>query len=157
MSQRVHISSAIILTCSLVLLAGLGSGGVASGKKKGKLLTVTCEQLYAEVEKTGAQLQAQYNAMGFTVDGFNPKHACQKQGTRVRLGGGFMNDIHHEGDPPFPGETNPAVREYFWTWSQTVTRTKKGRLRSAVTGIACEKYIYGGNPSSPQGTVTLPC
>jgi hypothetical protein len=156
MSHRVQRIFAIVPATALVVLAALGAGTAPAGGK-GKPLTVTCEQLYAEVEKTGAQLQAQYNGMGFTIDGFNAQHACQKQGKRVRLGGGFMSDVHHEFDPPFPGETNPAVREYFWTWSQTVTRTKKGRLRSAVTSIRCEKYIYAGNPSSPQGTVTLPC
>jgi hypothetical protein len=27
------------------------------------------------------------------------------------------------------------VREYFWTWSETVTRTKKGKLRAAITEL----------------------
>ncbi|MGH2956158.1 MAG: hypothetical protein ACRDL6_04095 [Solirubrobacterales bacterium] len=154
MNPQLHRLGAIV--AALIIVVGLGAG-TASGKKKGKRLKVTCEQLYAQVEKTGAQLQAQYNAMGFTVDGYLGKNTCRKKGKRVRFGGGFMNDIQNDFDPPFPGETNPAVREYFWTWSQKVVRTKKGKLRSKVTDIRCEKYIYEGSPSSPQGVVTLPC
>jgi hypothetical protein len=66
-------------------------------------------------------------------------------------------DQNRRGHPPFPGETNPAVREYFWTWSETVTRTKKGKLRAAITELRCEKYSYTGSPSNPQDLRTLPC
>lgn len=168
MSYRVRRFCAIALAGALVGLTVLGTAGIASGKKK--KLKVTCEQLYAEIDKTGAQLQAQYNAMGFTIgtpdpafpgspprDGINSGQACKKQGKRIRQGVGYMNDIHSEGEPFFPGETNPAIREYFWTWNQTVTRTKKGKLRSAITSIRCEKYAYEGSPSNPQGTQTFPC
>jgi hypothetical protein len=168
MSYRVRRFCAIALAGALVVLTALGPAGIASGKKK--KLKVTCEQLYAEIDKTGAQLQAKYNAMGFTIgtpdpafpgsppqDGFNSGQACKKQGKRIRQGVGYMNDIHSDGEPFFPGETNPAIREYFWTWNQTVTRTKKGKLRSAITSIGCEKYAYEGSPSNPQGTQTFPC
>lgn len=151
----------------LLLASALVSGAAA---KKHKPLKVSCEQLYAKIDQTGAQLQAKYNAMGFTIgtpdpaypdypaqDGFTSAERCQKQGKRVRLGVGFMNDIHSEGEPPFPGETNPAIREYFWTWNQTVTRTKKGKLRSAITSIRCEKYSYEGSPGDPMDTQTFPC
>jgi hypothetical protein len=170
MRHQVRRLGPAILVAALVVLVGLGTASLASGKKKHKPLKVSCEQLYAEIDKTGAQLQAKYNAMGFTIgtpdpaypdypaqDGFTSAERCQKQGKRVRLGVGFMNDIHSEGEPPFPGETNPAVREYFWTWSQTVTRTKKGKLRSAITSIKCEKYSYEGSPGNPQNTQTFPC
>jgi hypothetical protein len=152
----------------LLLAFALVSGDVAA--KKHKRLKVSCEQLYAEIDKTGAQLQAQYNAMGYTIgtpdpafptdpprDGFLSGQACKKQGKRVRIGVGYMNDIHSEGEPPFPGETNPAIREYFWTWNQTVTRTKKGKLRNTISSIRCEKYSYEGSPGDPQGTQTFPC
>lgn len=157
MSHQARRLGRLLLSTALVILVGLGTTGIASGKKKGKPLKVTCEQLHAEIDKSGAQLAAQYNAMGFTIDGVTPKNACQKLGKRVRQGGGFMNDIHNESDPPFPGEANPAVREYFWTWSETVTRTKKGRLRAVVTDLRCEKYIYDGSPSNPGNIQTLPC
>jgi hypothetical protein len=149
MHQRVRVlrPAAILAATALALTAGLGAGTASAGKK-GKKLKVTCEQLYDEVAKTGAQLQIQYNGMGYTMDGFTTRNACQKQGKRVRIGGGFMHDVHREGDPPFPGETNPSVQEYFWTWDQTVTRTKKGKLRSVVTGIRCEKIA---------GSLVLPC
>jgi hypothetical protein len=157
----------LTLTALLVLLTGVVHGAGATAKKH-KPLKVSCEQLYAEIDKTGAQLQAQYNAMGFTIgtpepdgspalDGFIHKNACQKQGKRIRMGGGFMNDIHSGGEPPFPGETNPSIREYFWTWSETVTRTKKGKLRSAITSLRCEKYAYSGSPSDPHDLQTFPC
>lgn len=151
----------------LLLAFALISGDVAA--KKHKPLKVSCEQLYAEIEKTGAQLQAQYNTMGYTIgtpdpafptdparDGFLSGQACKKQGKRIRIGVGYMNDIHSEGEPPFPGETNPAIREYFWTWTETVTRTKKGRLRDAIA-LSCEKYIYDGSPGDPQNVQTLAC
>jgi hypothetical protein len=154
---------AVLLLASAVL-----SGGVAA-KKRHKPLKVSCEQLYAEIEKTGAQLQAQYNAMGFTIgtpdpafpdapaqDGFTSGGACKKQGKRIRMGVGYMNDIHSEGEPPFPGESNPAIREYFWTWTQTVTRTKKGALRNAIA-LSCKKYIYDGSPSDPGNVQSFPC
>jgi hypothetical protein len=170
MSQNVRRLGAIALATSLLIAAGLGIAASASGKKKGKPLKVSCDQLYAEIDKTGAQLQQQYNAMGFTIgtpspaeptlppeDGFLHKNACQKEGKRVRMGGGFMNDIHSEGEPPFPGETNPAIREYFWTWSQTVRITKKRKLISTVTDIRCEKYIYEGSPGDPHGIQSFPC
>jgi hypothetical protein len=170
MSPRLSRLGPIALTAALVLLLGLAAAGTASGKKKHKPLKVTCEQLYAEIDKTGAQLQAQYNAMGFTIgtpdpaypdypaaDGFNSGQACKKQGKRIRMGVGYMNDIHSEGEPPFPGETNPAIREYFWTWSETVTRTKKGRLRDEITTLKCEKYVYEGSPSDPSDIQTFPC
>ncbi|HEX2358617.1 MAG TPA: hypothetical protein VHH72_02240 [Solirubrobacterales bacterium] len=161
---------AVALAAAVVALVGLGTAGLASGKKKHKPLKVSCEQLYAEIDKTGAQLQAKYNAIGFTiglpdpaypgdppVDGFRSGQACKKQGKRIREGVGYMADIPSEGGPGFPGETNPAIREYFWTWSQTVTRTKKGRLRSAILNLKCEKYSYDGSPGNPGNVQTFPC
>ena len=151
----------------LLLVFALVSGDVAA--KRHKPLKVSCEQLYAEIEKTGAQLQAQYNAMGYTIgtpdpafpdypaqDGFLSGQACKKQGKRIRIGVGYMNDIHSEGEPPFPGETNPAIREYFWKWTETVTRTKKGSLRNAIA-LSCEKYSYDGSPGDPHNVQTFPC
>jgi hypothetical protein len=156
-----------LLSAALLILAVAAMPGSATGKKKP--LKVSCEQLYAEIEKTGAQLQAQYNAKGFTIgapdpeypdapprDGFTSAERCKKQGKRVRQGAGFMNDVRIESDPPFPGETNPAIREYFWTWTQTVTRTKKRKLRSEIS-LRCEKYAYEGSSSNPQNTQTFPC
>ena len=69
---------------------------------------------------------------------------------------GYMNDIHSEGEPPFPGESNPAIREYFWTWTQTVTRTKKGALRNAIA-LSCKKYIYDRSPGDPGNVQTFAC
>ena len=73
------------------------------------------------------------------------------------MGNGFMIDIHSEGDPPFPGETNPAIREYDWFWRETVVRTKKGALRDTVTDFRCEKYAYDGSPGDPHNIQTFPC
>lgn len=152
-----------------VLVLGAGWMGGSAAAKKHKPLKVSCEQLYAEIEKTGAQLQAQYNAMGFTIgvpdpafpgepaqDGFISGKGCQKQGKRVRMGVGYMNDIPNE-DGGFPGETNPAIREYFWTWHETVVRTKKGRLRDTITSLSCEKYSYDGFANNPQNLQSYPC
>jgi hypothetical protein len=162
--RKAMVSIAVAMAVAVVALVGAVG---ASGKKKP--LKVSCDQLYAEIAKTGAQLEAQYNAMGFTIgtpdpgypndppqDGFTAGGACKKQGKRVREGVGYMNDIHSEGEPPFPGEANPAIREYFWTWNETVTRTKKGRLRDAIA-LKCEKYIYDGSPSDPHNIQAYPC
>jgi hypothetical protein len=96
---------------AVLLLASAVLSGGAAAKKRHKPLKVSCEQLYAEIETTGAQLQAQYNAMGFTIglpdpayptdpprDGANSGGACKKQGKRIRMGNGFMIDIHSEGN-----------------------------------------------------------
>ncbi len=160
----------IVLSAALVTVVALGAAGNASGKKKAKPLKVSCDQLYAEIDKTAAQLQAQYNAIGFTIglpdpayptdppiDGSNHGGACKKQGKRIRQGVGFMIDIHSEGEPPFPGETNPAVREYDWTWSETVIRTKKGLLHDIVSNFKCEKYIYDGSSGDPHNIQTFAC
>ena len=162
------LRTSVAFLAVLLLASAVLSGGVAA-KKRHKPLKVSCEQLYAEIEKTGAQLQAQYNAMGFTIgtpdpafpdapaqDGFTSGGACKKQGKRIRMGVGYMNDIHSEGEPPFPGESNPAIREYFWTWTQTVTRTKKGALRNAIA-LSCKKYIYDGSPGDPGNVQTFAC
>jgi hypothetical protein len=173
MGHRLSRLVQIGLASALVILVALGTTGIASGKKH-KPLKVTCEQLYGEIEKTGAQLQAKFNAMGFTIglpepvdpgdssflpgrtiDGFVAGQACRKQGKRIRQGVGYMNDINSPGEPPFPGETNPNIKEYFWTWGETVTRTKKGALRDTITSIRCEKYASVGTDADPN--VVFPC
>jgi hypothetical protein len=179
MSRTARTATIFIATC-LVILFALGTAGLSSAKKKAKPLKVTCDQLYVEVRNVGAQLQSQYNAKGFTIglpqpavpdpddpsapidpsppiDGVTSKGACQKQGKRVRMGGGFMSDVHSPGEPFFPGETNPAIREYFWYFSVTVTRLKTGALRDALTDVRCEKYIYDGSAVDPHNLQTLPC
>jgi hypothetical protein len=165
---------------SFAVLVALGSGGIASAHKA-KPLKVSCEQLYAEIEKTGGQLERQYNAMGFTIgipsppvsdpadpdappssggnteDGILHGGACQKHGKRVREGTGFMLDIHSEGEPPFPGEVNPDIREYDWYWDETVVRTKKGTLRDSISNFRCDKSTYDGSPSDPHNVQGFPC
>jgi hypothetical protein len=179
MTRRVRRLANFMFCTALVILVGVWTTGSAAGKKA-KPLKVSCDQLYQEVNRTGAQLEQQYNAMGFTiglpsplvpdpydpagppsggdvVDGILHSGSCQKQGKRVRMGAGFLNDVHSEGEPPFPGETNPAIREYNWYWTETVTRTKSGALRDVVTSIKCDKSIYDGSPSDPHNIQTFPC
>jgi hypothetical protein len=54
---------------------------------------------------------------------------------KKRQGAGYIADLHYRGDgsPPFPGETNPDIRAYFWSWTEIVTRTKKGRLIDTIS------------------------
>jgi hypothetical protein len=159
-----------LTTAVLMLVVAYALVGTADAKKRHFLPRPTCDQLHEEVAKTGPQLEAQYNAMGFTIglpdpafpgeepiDGFLPKNACQTVGKRSRQGGGLMNDIHSAGEPPFPGETNPAIREYSWDWSESLTRTKKGKLRDAVTSIRCQKFSYYGPSSDPGNIQSFPC
>lgn len=54
-----------LLPVALLILVVAAMPGSASGNKKP--LKVSCEQLYAEIEKMGARLQAQFNAKGFTI------------------------------------------------------------------------------------------
>jgi hypothetical protein len=167
--HRRHLSATTVIIW-LVVLVALATAGVASGHKKAKPLKVSCDQLYAEIDKTGAQLQQQYNAMGFTIgvpdpaypsdppqDGVISGQGCKKLGKRVRQGVGYMLDIHSEGEPFFPGETDPAIREYDWYWDEIVTRTKKGALRDAIVNFKCEKSTYDGSPANPHNVQTLPC
>jgi hypothetical protein len=166
MSRQTRRLGALFLATALVTVIGLGTTGIASGKKA-KPLKVSCDQLYAEIDKTGAQFQAQYNAMGFTIgvpnefgdvlDGARSGGACHKQGKRIRQGNGYMIDIHSASDRPFPGETNPQIREYDWFWDETVTRTKTRLLRVAVSNFRCEKYTYDGSPGDPHNVQTIAC
>jgi len=167
MKRNASRLGAFVLATALVILMGLGTSGVASGKKKHKPLKVSCGQLSAEIVKTETQLQAQYNAMGYTIgvpdefgdtiDGIGHSQGCQKQGKRIRQGNGFMIDIHTSVDPPFPGETNPDIREYDWLWNEVVTVTKTGQLRDTVINFRCEKYTYDGGPFNPSNIQTFPC
>jgi hypothetical protein len=182
MSHHTRRLGVLVVATAVVAVVGLGTTGVASGKKKAKPLKVSCDQLYQEVRNTGSQLQAHYNAMGFTIglptsdvpdpddptgpplypggppiDGVVAGGACQKQGKRIREGNGFMIDIHSPGEPPFPGETNADIREYDWFWNEIVTRTKTGQLRDAVVNFRCEKYIYDGSYSDPHNVQTFSC
>ena len=183
MSNRA-LRGAFAVATTLVTVVALGAAGSAFGsgattvsKKK---LKVSCDQLYVEIEKTGAQFQAQYNAKGFTIglpsplipdpsdpsepptggdiaDGVGHGGACQKQGKTIRQGNGYMIDIHSDAEPPFPGEPNPGIREYDWLWNVTVKITKKGVLRDTVTNFRCKKYIYDGSPGDPSNIQTFPC
>jgi hypothetical protein len=175
---------AIVAATTLGILAAFSGSAIASGaagaSKRARPLKVSCDQLYAEIDKSAAQLEQQYNAMGFTIglpsplvpDPFDPSEpptggdtvdgilhggGCQKQGKRVRLGVGFMNDVHSPGEPPFPGEANPAIREYNWTWREMVTRTKSRALRDAVLDLKCDKSTYDGSPQDPHNIQTFPC
>ena len=169
-------------TVLVLLLALLTMTAGADAKKRHRYLPVRCEDPnYTKViVQTGVQLIAQYNAMGFSIgspqdvaagggqsiDGAEPGEACRYVGTRhlkggvstgVREGNGFMNDYRSPGDPPFPGETNPAIREYDWKWKELVSNTRKGVLHGTVSSINCMKYSYDGNPNNPGNLQGYPC
>jgi hypothetical protein len=168
---------------ALVLLVALSTlAGGAEAKKRHRYLPVRCgTEAYTNViAQTGMQLVAQYNAMGFSIgspqdvaagggssiDGVTPGEACRYAGTRhlkggvstgVREGNGFMIDYRSEGEPPFPGETNPAIREYDWKWKELLSNTKKGVLHGVVSGINCTKYSYDGGFNNPGNVQGFPC
>src|SRR5262249_25623923 len=89
------------------------------------------------------------DASGNHVDGAVPGEACRYVGTRhfkgggsagVREGNGFLEDFRSPGEPPFPGETNPAIDTYSWKWKELVSRTKKGVFYGTVEQpLHCEK------------------
>ena len=178
-------------TAALAILVALPTAGVASDpgrarasrhKQRHRYLPVRCEDpAYGNViAQTGAQLVAQYNAMGFSIgspqdvdagggssiDGTTPGEACRYVGTRhlkggvstgVREGNGFMIDYKSDGEPPFPGETNPAIREYDWKWKEIVSNTKKGVLHGTISSLNCTKYSYDGGFNDPRNTQAYPC
>ena len=151
----------------------LDSATEAGAKKK--RLKVSCEQLYAEIETTGAQLQAQYNAMGFTIGLPDPAYPTVPPiitatyaaaldtpdsatfAVTVRAGAAGVPSVTNDAVATTPGETNPAIREYDWFWGETVVSTKKGALRDTVTDFRCEKYTYDGGPGDPHNIQTFPC
>jgi hypothetical protein len=171
-----------VLTALLVLASGPGQATAGGHKHRHRYLPVRCEdpRYRAVIAQTGDQLVAQYNAMGFSIgstqdvatgggssiDGTTPGEACRYVGTRhlkggvstgVREGNGFLIDYLSEGEPPFPGETNPAIREYDWKWKELVSNTKKGVMRGTVSGITCTKYSYDGGFSNPSNVQGFPC
>jgi hypothetical protein len=170
-------------TTIIVLLAALTAlTGSAAAKKRHTYLPVRCgtAAYHNVIDQSGEQLVAQSNAMGFnigspldvtagggrSIDGENPGEACQYVGTRhlkggvstgVREGNGFMIDYLSPGEPPFPGETNSAIREYDWKWKERVSNTRKGVLHGTVVSINCTKYSYSGSFSDPGPGQSYPC
>ena len=142
----------LVLAGALILLLASVLAGGALAKKKHKRLRLTCDQTTEAIFQTAQQYRAQYNAKGFTIepapDGLLVGSGCRNVGKLTRQGSAFMADVHHaeDGSPPFPGETNPDVYAYHWQWSETVARTKKGRIRTAVTDFRCTKEALGPAP-----------
>ena len=180
--SRTAVAVAIVaLTVLLVVASGPGLATAGGHKHRNRYLPVRCEDPdYTNViAQTGAQLVAQYNAMGFSIgspqdvdangssiDGATPGGACRYVGTRhlkggvstgVREGNGFMIDFKSEGEPPFPGETNPAIREYDWKWKELVSNTRKGVLHGSISSLSCTKYSYDGTYNSSYNVQAYPC
>jgi hypothetical protein len=176
-----------IAALGAVLLIASGPGQATAGGHRHRYLPVHCNSDFFEVTlQTGSQLAAQYNAMGFdigspqdvteggantnghSIDGWGTTEACRYAGTRhhkggastgVREGKGELDDILSDGEQPFPGETNPAIREYDWTWKELVFHNKKGVLVGTVSGpVTCTKQSYDGYPLSEVRNVReYPC
>jgi hypothetical protein len=153
--RKLVIATALVLLATAVAL----SGGAAA--KKHKRLRLTCDQTTDAVFATGEQYRANYNAMGFTIEpapeGLLVGSGCKNVGKLTRQGSAYMADVHHndDGSPPFPGETNPNVYAYHWQWNETVTRTKKGRIRATVTDFRCTREALGPPPGFD--VQELPC
>ena len=161
MSRHVHRFVPLVLAAVVVVVLALTLGGTASAKKKHKPLKVTCDQLHDQIGQTAEAFRDQYNAMGFTIEeapyGFLVGGGCKKSGKRTRQGSAFMADVHHsgDGDPPFPGETDPNVVEYHWLWDETLTITKKRKLIDSAGNFRCVKYFL--DDSTPSGLNERPC
>jgi hypothetical protein len=172
----------LAMSALLLLVAIWAVAGGAQAKKRHSYLPVRCGTvaLHNVVVQTGQQLIAQYNAKGFdigspqdvatgggtSIDGVEAGEGCRYAGTRhlkggvstgVREANGFMNDYMSEGEPPFPGEPNPAIREYDWKWKELVSNSRKGVLHGTVSSINCTKYTYDGGPSNPGNVQGYPC
>ena len=140
---------AALLVASTAVAAGalLGPSASAGG---GKTLKVSCEQLYVEIDKTAERLAAEYDAKGASIDLIGSAQRCYKEGKRTRRGKGYMVDT-----PPIPGETDEGVSDYYYSWVQIVTRTKKGKLRSVISGLKCDRTKYEGGGYVPAGSCPL--
>jgi hypothetical protein len=153
--RRLLAATALLLLATAVALSG---GAVA---KKHKRLRLTCDQTTDAIFQTGEQFRARYNAIGFTIEeapsGLLVGGGCKNVGKLTRKGSAYMADTHYsdDGSPPFPGETNPNVYSYRWQWSETVARTKKGRIRTTVADFQCTKEAIGPAPSFD--VQELPC
>jgi len=163
-----RMTAAIVIAAltALLVLASVPGWATASGhKRRHRYLPVRCQdpRYHNVIEQTGAQLVAQYSAMGFNMNGAEAGEACGYVGTRhlkggvstgVREGNGFMNAL----SPPFPGETNPAIREYDWKWKELVSNTKKGVLHGTVESLNCTKYSYDiGGSGGMYNVQSYPC
>ena len=176
---------ALAILVSLPAVGTASSPGKATAsrhKHRHRYLPVRCEDPnYRNViAQTGLQLVAQYNGMGFSIgspqdvatgggssiDGTSPGEACRYAGTLhlkggvstgVREGNGFMIDYRSPGEPPFPGETNPAIREYDWKWKELVSNTRKGVLHGTISSLNCTKASYDGGFDSPSNIQQYPC
>ena len=111
---------------------------------------MSCEQLYVEIDKTAERLGAEYDAKGASIDLIGSAQRCYKEGKRTRRGKGYMVDT-----PPIPGETDEGVSDYYYSWVQIVTRTKKGKLRSVISGLKCDRTKYEGGGYVPAGSCPL--
>ena len=139
----------LLTVTALLLLATAVALNAGAAAKKHKRLRLTCDQTTDAIFQTGEQFRARYNAMGFTIEpapyGLLVGGGCRNVGKLTRQGSAYMADVHHtdDGSPPFPGETNPDVYAYRWQWSEIVTRTKKGRIRTTVTDFRCTREALG--------------
>jgi hypothetical protein len=148
MSHQVRRLGTIIVATALVLLVALGTAGTAPGKK-GKRLRLTCDQARDAIERTAQQFKARYVAMGWpigssldpTSDGISVGEACKYLGGKSRQGGAFMSAERARGEPLFPGEGDDRVIRYLWSWTEVVTRTKKGRIRTTVPDFKCHEKV----------------
>ncbi|HEY7267781.1 MAG TPA: hypothetical protein VH501_08815 [Solirubrobacterales bacterium] len=151
-----------LIAISLLLIAtALVVAGGAVAKKKHKRLRLTCDQTTEEIFKTAEQFRQQHNAAGWTIepapDGLLVGSGCKNVAPRTRQGSAYLADVHYpdDGSPPFPGETNPSVYAYHWFWTETVTRTRKGRLRDTITDSHCQREAIG--PAPDFDIQVLPC
>jgi hypothetical protein len=144
-----------------LLVIALAASASAVGKKKHKRLRLTCDQTTQAIFQTAEQLRAQLNSQGYTIEdapyGLLVGGGCKNIAPLTRQGRAFLADVHYadDGSPPFPGETNPDVREYHWFWDEIVARTKKGKIRTTVQNFTCVKDIYDPNP--PYEISEVPC
>ena len=132
-----------------VLIAAVAAAGADA--KKHRRLRLTCDQAQEEIFNTAEQFRQQHNAMGWTIDPAPDGllvGGCKNVAPLTRQGTAYLADVHHgdDGSPPFPGETNPSVYAYHWFWTETVARTKKGKLRDTVGDIQCQREALGPAP-----------
>jgi hypothetical protein len=143
---RLRAATALAACVTLAAMVLTPTTGAGSGAQAAKQAGVTCNQLHAEIDKKAAEFVAQYNAQGSSIDLQGSFQRCNKLGKRALQGKGYFVDV-----APIPGETNPEVNDWYYSWVQVVTRTKKGKLRSTISNFRCDKTIGGGGNTQPGG------
>jgi hypothetical protein len=132
-----------LIACLLVV--AVAATGTATAKKKKRLKPPSCDQTVAFIQNTANRLSGELAARGFTPDevlghNYGYSDTCRLIRPNKRRGSGRITDYRPSGtDPDYEGQPF-----YEFGWSETVTRTRKGKLTSTIEGFSCRYGVQTG-------------